>query len=309
MHEIRPTIKVIKSLPRDSFPDPTVWDHVRAKAWTELILSGLQHPLLDDARKQLRSGLPDKHRHHSKVARQNVYEVRDRASGWRGAVIFDDAGDPWLVYADEHDRFNSSTNRTFAETDYLPTPAEYKLRAGEEKILHYRHWSTEILLHVCHLLTAALRSGQAETVTTKGHRENESLTLTVAVESDEPAKSVAIAHESYSLTTLILTVQAESSYQLQQELLGLILPFLQPDPALYDSAYDANNRNSMVLMVTLSQARLAQLTDESQFEEIRRGASSQPLTRLHYVGTTNLTAAYVEGRAVRAVCGIYFVPT
>lgn len=114
MRRVRPTLKVITQLPRESFRDRSVYDRVsqlkkrkretRTQILSELRLYRLRHALLDDANSYFDRGeLPDVHRAATQARKTKhgkakpVYEVRDNSgAAWRGGVIRDDDGDPWL---------------------------------------------------------------------------------------------------------------------------------------------------------------------------------------------------------------------
>jgi len=140
LREVRPTVKVLKSLPRASFDDTTPLDLIANGDFGRLNLYGLQQSLLEDARRRFMHGVPDRHVAASKKYGKPVYEVRDRSgAGWRGAVVLDADGDPWLVWAARHDQFHRSV-ADVAFTDHMPTAGEYKLRAREEADLTNRDW-------------------------------------------------------------------------------------------------------------------------------------------------------------------------
>jgi hypothetical protein len=65
-----------------------------------------------------------------------------------------------------------------------------------------------------------------------------------------------------------------------------------------------------VLLLTLSQAKVIQLVASLDLEHGQQKRMSAPeATHLHYVGSAYLTDAFVNGNAVRAICGRWFVPT
>jgi hypothetical protein len=85
MRGVRPTVKVLGMLPPDTFADAGEARLVSRRQWDEVELDRLAHPLLEDARTQFASGVPDKHRGLSQSCKRTVYEVRDRTgAGWRG---------------------------------------------------------------------------------------------------------------------------------------------------------------------------------------------------------------------------------
>lgn len=309
MREVRPTIKVLKALPRESFPDATAWDQVRNQDWANINLYGLNHPLLVDARNRLSTGSADLHKESTQQAGRRVYEVRDQGgAGWRGAVVLDDVGDPWLVFADRHDAFHGgSAKRFFKAGNFLPAAVEYKLRSREEEANAFRDWRGQLLRTVAETVVQSLNSATEVRAIVDGRHAGEVAEIAVTIDHSPLADGVEQAHLSGSLVTLVLTVRTTGAAELRQEVLNTALPFLQPDPAFYETAFEKGG--ALTLLITLTHAKLVQLAANV--------ADPQPLvpedalapTHLHYVGVRFLTDAYIDGSAVRGVCGSWFVPT
>lgn len=118
MRPVRPTIRVLVELPLQGFDDPRIADMLRRKNRTAFDrIDQIRHAVLDAARASIYNG----HRcqHHvtsTNTAGQRVFEVEESSSGWRGAVILDEAGDPWLVYADAHDRCQGTVGHPCGRT-------------------------------------------------------------------------------------------------------------------------------------------------------------------------------------------------
>ncbi len=308
MREVRPTIKVIRTLPRESFADPTAWEQIKNKDWADLRLYGLEQPLLIDARRRFDTQSADIHQESTKAAGRRVYEVRDRSgAGWRGAVIVDDDGDPWLVYVDRHDAFHSSAAAYFKSRGFLPTPAEYKIRDREEAESAFRRWQGGLLRQLTDAIVRATNFDRKIRITINGHRTTDHVTFEVSVDHDPPAVSAAEAHQSSSLVTVILKVRAVVGDAFRQEVLHTALPFLQPDASQYESAYGRDG--SMTHLITLTHARLIQFAANIADGQPVVAQEAFAPTHLHYVGIEYLVEGFITGSPVRGVCGTWFVPT
>lgn len=308
MREVRPTIRVMRALPKESFIDEAPWFAVKNKKYETLELYGIQHPLLEDARRQFESGVRSRHTKASAAAGRSVFEVRDRqGAAWRGAVVIDEDGDPWLVYVDKHDAFHSSVEGAFRNGGLDPGPAEYKLRDREEQIVSRRAWQVNLLTALSGAITTAARDGGEVTITADGYEAPDSASLSIEVESDAPSETVAQAHESEAMIAVTLTVRARSRNEFVQEILHLALPFIQPDAAQYEPIFTKSG--DLLVLVTVPQSKLIQLTAALSDTETPRRGSADPPTHLHYVGIEFMTDAFVQGHAIRAVCGAWFVQT
>lgn len=308
VREVRPTIKVIKTLPRETFADPTVWEQIRNRDWADLCLYGLEQPLLTDARRRFDTQSADIHQQSTKAAGRRVYEVRDRTgAGWRGAIVVDDDGDPWLVHVDRHDAFHSSAPAYFKSSQYLPGPAEYKIRDREEAERAFRRWQAGLLRQLTDALVRATNFDRMIRITIDGHRTTDHATFEVSVDHDPPVDALADAHHSSSLVTVILKVRTVAGDAFRQEVLHTALPFLQPDPSQYESVYGRDG--SMTHLITLTHARLIQFSANIASGEPALPEEALAPTHLHYVGIEYLVEGFITGSPVRGVCGTWFVPT
>ena len=151
MRRVRPTLRVMKSLPETPAILEVLSAIARAKSLASadesarilkrLDLYALDCDLLKDAQREIDSGTPSKHGEATKSFGATVVEARDRSgAGYRGAVVFDGHGDPWLVFAERHDRFHAHVAEVLkrgqregaATPAYMPSRFEYSLREAEE---------------------------------------------------------------------------------------------------------------------------------------------------------------------------------
>lgn len=77
------------------------------------------------------------------------------------AIVVDDDGDPWLVYAAPHDEFNQNAAKVVRSAtldSYLPTGPELRLRAREDAVTALREWDAEVLRRILQALAEAVAS-------------------------------------------------------------------------------------------------------------------------------------------------------
>lgn len=307
MREVRPTIKVLKTLPRETFGDSAVLDLIANGAFEGLKLFGLDHPLLNDARRGFERGTADQHVAASKAYGAPVYEVRDHAgAGWRGAVILDKKGDPWLVWAERHDRFHKRIAEVVCDS-LLPVSPEYKIRDQEEASVRAIAWKSEVLGRFIRALQECVCSGSKHTATVPGIDGGTGASLTIAVEHDEPAIDVREAQHRDSLLTVTLRIGQSAADKLRGAVQEVCLPFLEPNPSKVEPWYDKSN--TFNAMVSVTQARLVQLmADVPEYEDSAPHAATSA-THLHYVATRFLVNGFVNAEPLRGVCGAWFIPS
>ncbi|WP_219721991.1 DUF3039 domain-containing protein [Microbacterium aurantiacum] len=328
MRPVRPTLRVLRHLNRADFNDPTVVDIVaqaaaatkdQAKALLELVsLSGLTHPLLDDAETRFRDGgMPDRHKASTKTHRAAIYEVRDRVgAAWRGAVALDEHGDPWLVYADTHDEFHDSapvalrrtiTSGKVDRSVWEPSPLDYRIRERDDAERAKREFLFALLHQMLEGLGALLTTGEPVKLTSPEYWEEEdprSLDYTLSVEHDEPAASPAHANTTTSSLDVAISLSSGNAY-VRDQLINAAVVFLQPDKNLRSQDYRTDG--TLVLSVMLTHAHLAALLAEVESTGGRVDLSPPAPTHRHYLAKDDKIRSFVDGGAVVALCGHAYV--
>ncbi|WP_296136471.1 DUF3039 domain-containing protein [uncultured Tessaracoccus sp.] len=324
----RPTFRVLKALPPESFLDEQQRKSVMRFVQDprrDVRLYDLHQPLLRDARSYFPDRTPDRHTAASKSARRDVYEVRDRGgAGWRGAIITDEVGDPWLIHVDRHDAFHAHVAAVLSAAvpqgvghapldSRLPTRADYKIRAREERLLLEFAWRRGVLDRLfTGIVTALHESGPVDLELPEPPEHAEAAALTITFEGhDWPTASpsgVGLEHSS-SLATLELRC-SDPSRRAVEATLQELLPFLCREPSEFDAQYDL--RGNLVIWLSVSQAKLAQIVAAAQLDEPHKAPSTAEgygTTHLHYVSRHDLAEALVEELPRQAACGQWFVPT
>ena len=321
MPVIRPTLRVMSQLPRESFPDPTMFDEVkklkslpleaRQAALKRITLDDIDHGLVNDARSYLAAGItPDLHKSSTASRKEPVYEVRNRqGAAWRGAVIIDQNGDWWLVYAERHDHFHANAAKFFGSnaSDYLPSNIDEKLKEWDRIRRQELEEDKTILLSFSQALEQAIKSPGRTCKVLLPDLVKEKDRVLVTVTFPETADSPSTMHETIGEVSVIITIDMTNK-ELRDRLLGLCVPFIQPDPAMRDQVYTSDYR-SIHLDMFVSQARLAQFLATSKIPHTSLLPDVPEPIRRHWAGQKVLTEAFVNGSVIQALCGEWFVPT
>ena len=317
MSEVRPTIEVLKELEKRRLLPPETaraLQHARQvddvesrlRLLARLGLSTLDIPLLRDARSAFSTGRPDRQTSMTALAGVPVYEARDHgAAGWRGAVVSVDEC-AWLVYVEAHDRFHSAgpaVIKAKARSNSLgPSQLDLEIRSLEHEALHSATARAELLDALIDALALSARTTMPTPVSTPSRFS----TTPISVQVDEiidPEWDPADAHEHMSDIAIRLGFGRGSS-AIRDELIRTCVPFLQPD----QSMWEAVSRRELTVQVLVTRAGLMQLLATERPILPVEDHRPPPPTALHYTAKQSLTAAYVSGRAVRAVCGRWWVP-
>jgi hypothetical protein len=327
VHRIRPTIKALSGLPRESFDDPTMLDIATSsderKIVNHLRLASLGHPLLDDARKQIAQSKLSTHRSASSAAGRSIYEARQRdGAGWRGAFTrIDDCW--WLVHVDRHDEFNSRVGESLKQgrsDQWMPNDLDWEVLDAENADAALEEWRIAVIHgFVEAIATAAANSGKpvVSQVPAKldlpGERTTDKsiadLAVTVIHNTDLDV-GTAEAHLEASFLQVELnvypTANASDATDLQRELIGRCVPYLGVPQEELDTIYGRNGALKVSVLVTHS--KLLQMSQDPDWAASFTAGRMAP-GKLHYASKTTITTGYVTGSTVEAICGFKFVPT
>jgi hypothetical protein len=301
-------------LPENSFKNKNVIKLIRLKRWEELDLSDVGHPLLVDADRRFASGLPDIHREFSNIAGTKLFEARSQeGAAWRGIVWLDAYNDPWLIWAGTHDDFHGQQARNAIKqiSNWLPTHAEYSLRARDEARSRFNHWRKQALqITLETILKASSNPSTTSTAQINGFKENDdSLVADIAVEYDSVDPRTFSANTiAEALVTIRLRINHRSAQALQDALVEVVVPFLNPDLPSHDAFYTP--KGDLEIWVTMPMTKLNQLValvDAPPTEVQIRDCT--PNQFLHYVGRDSMLESIITGKATRAICGQWFIPT
>lgn len=308
-------------LPADSFVDPSALEalerakisaregdnHGAALAFAEIDLGRIDHLLLVDANARLGDGTATVHESSTREWGTTSFEVRARTgAGWRGAVVLDGNRQPWLVFADRHDKFHANAKNQSYES-IRPSGLDQLLLKLEREREEGPALKVAVVTALVNALAASHASGVEERVEFVSPANAFSrLAFRIAVSHDEPAWRADEAHQSMSTMTLTVAASPRDS-DLHHILLSCGIPYLQPDAEAREVRYMPNGE--LVVEMVVTHAKLAQLMDDSEVARASMPAAPTPPVRMHWLSAEDQTRGFVEGDVVRALCGAAFVPT
>ena len=298
-------MRTIQLLPLDSFPDPSQRASIQAKAWTELAIGEVVHPLLRDAAQRFEHGMPTPHKSTSEAAGRPIYEVRSRSgAAWRGAVVLDDDGDPWLIWAAKHDEFHRQAQRVLASSkleNWLPRPVEYKLRAREEEAQRHVRWQIDAMGSMLLAIAEVLKSESQRAEIAVPSQDGIPLKLGIELDHDQPSE--------YAEDDESIMIIARMDGDGMDDFVRFIVPALQRDSTRISAEYGLDGMLELWITVTRAELTQALAAVELPPEEWGAPAPPRPMSALHYVDKSALAAHLVLGEASRGLCGQWFVPT
>lgn len=320
MRPVRPTVRVLKSLPSHMFADPTARAR-RDRGDRSLLqeLDRLDHWIVNAARAAIYEGHQCQlHDSSTASAGQRVFEIREKSSGWRGAVILDAAGDPWLVHVDSHQQFHRQAKDVLTEGKravWYPGAADYRMRDLEEHAAAGERWKGDVAQCLLDSLSAALVEATAESVQLPhlpGSPKEHQAVLRVALEHDPIGADVGVesAHLSDSMATITVRVTGDTKGVFLDMFMTVLIALLGHNPDLGVPGYLPGGRG-WVYIVTMSKADLIQLLDlqrSGHDETPWTSPPAAPRTHKHFIRDQFMMSALVNGHAVRSVCGVWFVP-
>lgn len=330
MKPVRPTIRLLRKLLKpEQFADPSILDnlasalalsgHARMNALAELNFLSIQHKLLTDANARFENGgMPDRHHESTKAYGSPVYEVRSRiGAGWRGAIILDDDGDPWLVYAAPHDEFHSKAPTALRREKsgsakanvWEPTSIDLKMKEVEAERLDRTRTSERVYLQVIGGIRESKDTRAKVELISPAHwsanTKHSTVSYSVNIEHDEPAQNAESAHTTTSEIDIVIRLR--NANQDIKDIVSAAACFLQPDETLRTAAY--SNQDELVHSVMITHARLAQLLAEIDDPGSGFPGPPTPPTRRHWFTSGDQVSGFVEGNAVIALCGNAYILT
>lgn len=296
--------------------------------------SQLGHPAIQVCQDFSANPASDKYEAHqgsTRTAGYKVVEARDtsKGPGWRTAMI-NMHGTTWAVFADTHDKFHASAPNAFKRKQYLEpseddrTIREIKLKEGETNAA-IENWQREMVRTMLDLFRDAYLSDGAEGCeVTKLIPEppkdllpagidglSANITLTVMRDSDEDSSFDEAHKEQDDAIELGISFEPWKVDELLKDLiLSAVLPVIDPDEEKWtkDAGYYSKN-GDLCFSYFISVARASQLIYSAESDEETEEVPKEPQATqsAHYVTRTEIVASVVEKRAIRSVCGFWFV--
>ena len=253
--------------------------------------------------------------------RETVSSVNDRqwfkqtySARWRGAaVILEDETEQiaWLGAAGYHrqgspeDFYEEFARRCRSGSDgFLPKAEDLELRRIDQKVARQEAWKLQLHLTTLVLLDAAVKDPESTYHTAvKRPDDHELLTLSATVVLTDVRG--AIARE---LVIDLVPVGWESPSLCQQAAI-IVKSAIDPQFESWTSAPLDNNAESHWTLLTEESVAAAHaaattgtISGDARPGEVRLG------TIAHYSHRDHITYASVEGEAIQAMCGHWFVP-
>jgi hypothetical protein len=304
----RPTLRLLHELDdgwQDSAPKRAVNDGRHSDLHP---LSELPHPLIAKAATWLGSN-PDEDGYCERiraVERLVLWEIK--TGQWRGAVWYDpDTEVHWLCAAglakgnheDRDDFYETLGRMDNADVDALkPTAEDIRLLKRETFSAALTAWELDIQAQVHACLTSILNQGEQRLSIRHPVRDEHFADVTITI--------TAYNEPDYDVDDCVIEIDfvdtAKGSalgWHLTLRVLISINPPVQ--------GWDATDR--MYSTITEPGELARQADDLAAYIESGELRAEQPGTVSHYTHGQHLASSYVNGTAVRALCGVIFVPT
>jgi Protein of unknown function (DUF3039) len=271
-------------------------------------LAELPHPLITKARGMFGSD-PDGDSYHQMIscaAPLGLMEVR--TGQWRGAVWTDpDTGVRWLVAAglakgehEDNDDFYVELASLFERgrpEELLPTAEDHRLLKIETAHAVVRAWELHLQEQIAGVLADISAGGSARISVT--HPTRQILLATVDINmAVEPG-------DGYSVEAYVLEIDLEREFRgsnLAWTMTLRLLTCICPPEQDWDRFGDTLSAMATIGHATQQSALLFDLAGRGELCRSAPGAVS------HYAHRKNLADSSIEGHAVRAMCGVFFVP-
>lgn len=229
---------------------------------------------------------------------------------WRGGVWLDEqTGVHWLVVAglakgnhEDHDDFYQRLKRENAAGDagsWLPTDVDHRLLKRETAARVITEWELDVQQQMLGALREIHAGGSVRIDIPHPIAGRDQLaTLAVTVS--------AVRENNYQADEIELQVLAGRAYAggrlLWQSIVRALITLSPPEQG-WDRYKESFSTIAEPGYFTARVAALEAMTSE------RRLVESEPGRHAHYTHREHLAGNTIDGKAVRALCGVYFVPT
>lgn len=273
-------------------------------------LSELPHPIIAKATESFGTD-PNADTHAGLIASSSRVRMMEIRSGqWRGGVWRDEeSGVHWLIAAGlakgEHQDRDDFYQRVQREndcggsTEWLPTEDDRRLLKRETAARLITVWQLNVQQELLDALRGIHAGGRTRVEITHPVRADERICV-IDIEVDR------IRDEDYEADEITVEVLAERGHagsDLLWQLTLQTLITLSPPEQGWDRYKDTY---SNVAEPGYFLTRVADLELLVADQELAEG---EPGSHAHYTHKRNLAGNTIDGKAVRALCGVYFVPT
>lgn len=307
----RPTIRLLREDLGSDWDSPAPRRHISEGRFDELHpLSDLPHPIIAKAVNSFGDD-PAEDNYVGPIASSVQLRLLEiKSSQWRGGVWWDSKHDvSWLVVAglakgghEDHDDFYNRIargNTNGDTTPWLPTDQDVRLLKRETAARISTDWECDIQRQLLENLRAIQHGGSTRfTVALPVLEKGRLATITIEV--------AAIREPDYEADEITVEITPERGYaggKLLWQLTTRVLISLNPPDQGWDRTADLFSNIAEPGSWSARVVELETLTAQNTLAE------STPGEHAHYTHQKNLAEKTVNGTAVRALCGAYFVPT
>lgn len=310
----RPTLRVLKEDLASRLGDPALDRALENGDFTELQpLSELPHPILKKAAAAFgedpaQDTCEGRVRCCSSIA---VWEIK--VEQWRAGVWIAEDGVCWVIacglakgdHADRDDFYQALERTESGPGAHTLKPTEGDIKLWKREVVGeaLSVWERDVQTQAARGLTTALAKGSAQFdiahPLSDRLQERERLMSTVTVEI------ATIREEDYDYDEVTVTFDSSSRWlgtDLEWQLVTRVLITIAPPEQGWDRFQ--NTYSNLAEPDSLA-VRLQQLDELSEAGDL---AESQPGDHAHHAHRRSLTDRTVNGHAVRALCGAFFVP-
>ena len=321
MVNVWPTVDVLKALKKDDklsskareFYDcasGATEENVKVDYLAKCMLqTSLDSVLIEDFRYKYENRHADTQQTMIRIAGQPVYECREKVRpAWRGAVIFPkDCQDAWLILVGTHEHYHNGGPRSLKaqrSAGYIgPSELDKHLRDICVEDIERKEQRRQLYEAFIDALRLAVKEETEAPVTLPEGEIFEGGSVTLAVAPQVITEGdLESAHEDVLVVTLKMA--QKTRYEAKQFVTKIGMNLIQPAEDEYYSIIKADTK----IEFFVSRARLLQLLALA-ISDVPTEDFQPPEPRvLHWAMKKRLVEAYVEGTAVQAVCGKWWVP-
>jgi hypothetical protein len=273
-------------------------------------LSELPHPIVKKAVESFGPDSSDDNYVGPIASSTRLPLLEIKSSQWRGGVWEDpESGVCWLLVAglakgnhQDHDDFYRRIQRETESGDpsrWLPTEADQRLLKRETAARLRTEWELAVQSEIHDALKIIHAGGRTRInihSPVPGHGRFAQIDLTVT----------AVREEDYEADEVLVEIVPESRYagtELLWQLTTRVLISVEPPEQGWDRFKNTYSNIGEPGTWTQRVTTLAKLAEANEL------AVSEPGTTSHYAHREHLAGHTVVGQAVRALCGVHFVPT
>lgn len=307
----RPTLRVLQEDLTSGWESPQPQRSLAAGAHRDLHpLSELPHPIIGKATESFGPDSADDNFVGPIASSTTLRLLEIKQSQWRGGVWQDDGtGVCWLVVAglakgghEDRDDFYQRVHRENESGDprrWMPTEDDLRLLKQETAARLRTQWELDVQRTIRDALRAvhgggACRIDVGHPIPDRGTIAHVALSVTAVREDDFEADEIDV--------DIVPTGEYAGSHLVWQLTIRVLISVCPPEQS-WDRFKNTYSNIGEPGAWTERTARLDELVDANELAESEPGAMSHYSHRKHLAGST------INGHAVRALCGAFFVPT